>query len=228
MKKLLTLVLTILSFTTFSQEIKFEKPNYNKIEKEIQKKSSSYYYEKLKEKFNASDSTMTLEEKRHLYYGFSFQKEYSSSYHNKANDSLINVLNKQNHLTDDFKKIITFGNQILSENPFDLRVLNYQLYAYEKMQEKDNYIKKLTQFSIIVDAILSSGDGTSKENAFYVINVSHEYDILNIIGFEFVGSQSLIAGQYDYLKVKENNFKIDGLYFDISPSIKSIENMFKD
>lgn len=228
MKKLLTLVLTILSFTTFSQEIKFEKPNYNKIEKEIQKKSSSYYYEKLKEKFNASDSTMTLEEKRHLYYGFSFQKEYSSSYHNKANDSLINVLNKQNHLTDDFKKIITFGNQILSENPFDLRVLNYQLYAYEKMQEKDNYIKKLTQFSIIVDAILSSGDGTSKENAFYVINVSHEYDILNIIGFEFGGSQSLIAGQYDYLKVKENNFKIDGLYFDISPSIKSIENMFKD
>lgn len=228
MKKLLTLVLTILSFTTFSQEIKFEKPNYNKIEKEIQKKSSSYYYEKLKEKFNASDSTMTLEEKRHLYYGFSFQKEYSSSYHNKANDSLINVLNKQNHLTDDFKKIITFGNQILSENPFDLRVLNYQLYAYEKMQEKDNYIKKLTQFSIIVDAILSSGDGTSKENAIYVINVSHEYDILNIIGFEFVGSQSLIAGQYDYLKVKENNFKIDGLYFDISPSIKSIENMFKD
>ncbi|HLO72950.1 MAG TPA: DUF4919 domain-containing protein [Flavobacterium sp.] len=228
MKKLLTIVLTILSFTTFSQEIKFEKPNYNKIEKEIQKKSSSYYYEKLKEKFNASDSTMTLEEKRHLYYGFSFQKEYSSSYHNKANDSLINVLNKQNHLTDDFKKIITFGNQILSENPFDLRVLNYQLYAYEKMQEKDNYIKKLTQFSIIVDAILSSGDGTSKENAFYVINVSHEYDILNIIGFEFGGSQSLIAGQYDYLKVKENNFKIDGLYFDISPSIKSIENMFKD
>ncbi|NHM04282.1 DUF4919 domain-containing protein [Flavobacterium celericrescens] len=228
MKKLLTLVLTILSFTAYSQELKFEKPNYNKIEKEIEKKSSSYYYEKLKEKFNSSDSTMTLEEKRHLYYGFSFQKEYSSSYHNKANDSLMNILNKEDYSTDDFKKIIEFGNQILSENPFDLRVLNYQLYAYEKMQEKDNYMKKLTQFTIIVDAILSSGDGTSKENAIYVINVSHEYDILNIIGFEFGGSQSLIAGQYDYLKVKENKFKIDGLYFDISPSIKNIENMFKD
>ncbi|WP_288982743.1 DUF4919 domain-containing protein [uncultured Flavobacterium sp.] len=228
MKKLLTLVLTILSFTVYSQELKFEKPNYNKIEKEIEKKSSSYYYEKLKEKFNSSDSTMTLEEKRHLYYGFSFKKEYSSSYHNKANDSLMNILNKEDYSTDDFKKIIEFGNQILSENPFDLRVLNYQLYAYEKMQEKDNYMKKLTQFTIIVDAILSSGDGTSKENAIYVINVSHEYDILNIIGFEFGGSQSLIAGQYDYLKVKENKFKIDGLYFDISPSIKNIENMFKD
>src|SRR5574343_275871 len=191
MKKLLTLVLTILSFTAYSQELKFEKPNYNKIEKEI-------------------------------------QKEYSSSYHNKANDSLMNILNKEDYSTDDFKKIIEFGNQILSENPFDLRVLNYQLYAYEKMQEKDNYMKKLTQFTIIVDAILSSGDGTSKENAIYVINVSHEYDILNIIGFEFGGSQSLIAGQYDYLKVKENKFKIDGLYFDISPSIKNIENMFKD
>ena len=109
MKKLLTLVLTILSFTAYSQELKFEKPNYNKIEKEIEKKSSSYYYEKLKEKFNSSDSTMTLEEKRHLYYGFSFQKEYSSSYHNKANDSLMNILNKEDYSTDDFKKITCIG-----------------------------------------------------------------------------------------------------------------------
>ena len=73
----------------------------------------------------------------------------------------------------DFKKIITYGTAVLKENPFDLRTLNIMAYAYEKQNNLVAAKNSAIQISIIIDAIFSTGDGTSKENAFYVINVPH-------------------------------------------------------
>ena len=66
-----------------------------------------------------------------------------------------------------------------------------------------------------------------KKEAFYVIYTSHEYDLLNILGFQFGGSQSLIE-HYDYLTLAENEAKIEGLYFDVSPCLNSMSKMFKE
>lgn len=82
-------------------------------------------------------------------------------------------------------------------------------------------ISSTVKIRLLTDAILSSGDGLTEESAFYVINIPQEYDILNMIGFEFGGSQSLIKTN-DYLTVKENPANIKGLYFDISPRLAKI------
>jgi len=39
--------------------------------------------------------------------------------------------------------------------------------------------------------------------------------------------QSLIE-HYDYLTVAKNDAKIEGLYFDVSPCLNSMSNMFKE
>ncbi|OOG71593.1 DUF4919 domain-containing protein [Flavobacterium sp. A45] len=225
MKNTFLLILTFLSIISFAQDPEFRKPNYDEIKKEIKDANSVYYYPKLKQKFDSADFTMSMEEKRHLYYGFVFQDDYSAEYTSKNRDKFIEILQKKELNEIDYDQIISYGDSILKTSPFDLRVLNYQNIAFDKRGITNRMISSSSQIRIITNAILSSGDGLTKESAFYVTTISHEYDILNIIGFEFGGSQSLIK-TYDYLTVKENEDKIKGLYFDISPSLAKLDINF--
>mgnify|MGYP000591948074 CR=1 FL=1 len=169
---------------------------------------------------------MTLKEKRYLYYGYSFQHTYSPYGHSDFNDSLKVVFQKDQHNNKDLQQIIEYADSLLVDNPFDLRAMNYHLYAFEKLGKKVEFDKKHNQMSIIIDALLSSGDGLKKKTAFYVIYTSHEYALLSILGFEFGGKQSLID-HYDYLEVAKNPKKIEGLYFDVSPCLNSLHETFK-
>jgi hypothetical protein len=222
MKNIFPLLLSLVSIVSFAQDIEFKRPNYDAIKKEIKDTNSVYYYPKLKQKFNSADFTMTLEEKRHLYYGFVFQDDYSTEYASKNRNQFIEILQKKEINESDYDQLITYGDSILKKSPFDLRILNYQNIAFEKRGITNRMINSSSQIRIITNAILSSGDGMTEESALYVTTISHEYDILNILGFQFGGSQSLIK-TYDYLTVKENEDKIKGLYFDISPSLTKLD-----
>ena len=227
MKPLLILPFLLISFYSFSQDWEFEAPNYKKIEKNIQKKGSNLFYSNLMDRFKKADSTMTLEEKRHLYYGYTFDEKYSPYSHSNYNDSLKVVLQLDNHSANDLKEILRFGDSLLSANPFDLRAMDYQLYALEKSEDKKGFDNKMTQLTTVFDALASSGLGTTKKEAFYVISTSHEYDMLSILGFTFGGTQSLIE-HYDYLTVEKNDAGIEGFYFDVTPCLNSMSGMFKD
>lgn len=226
MKKIFSCILFLSFILVFSQKREFTAPNYKKIESAVKDKNSEYYYPTLIEKFNASDSTMTLEQKRHTYYGFVFQDQYSpyhfSDYSKKLNESI----NKENLTNDDFKKIIKLCDFVLIENPFDLRALSYKSFCLNKLEEKAELEKNIAKVNIVMEVLISSGDGISKETAFYVTNTSNEYDLLNMLGFEFGGKQSLID-HYDYLKLAENEYKIEGFYFDISPALENLSKKMK-
>jgi hypothetical protein len=220
----LFILLFVFSFSSFAEKKK--KPNYKKIEKEIKKKKSDFYYPKLWEKFMDADPNMTLEEKRHLYYGYIFQADYSAYGRAEYSDSLRSLMKIDNPSDSILNQIVIIGDSVIKEQAFDVRARNYQLYALDKLGNTIEYEKKLTQMKIIVQAIMSSGDGLTKKTAFYVFSVSHEYFILSILGYDFGGSQSLIE-HYDYLVVEKNKEGIKGFYFDISPSLNSLSDIFK-
>lgn len=221
MKKIILLLVLVFSSFSFSQDFELKRPDYKSIEKSIKDKKSNLNFEILFEKYQKGDTTMTIEEKRHLYYGFTFQKKYSSTYTSSYDDKLMAILKKDKLEPEDFEKIIEYGNEILKINPFDINVLDYLIYSYDIKKDNVNYNLAMGKLKIIIDAILSSGNGDKLENPLYVINVPHEYFILKILGFNYGGSQSLI-GNCDYLKVEENKYKIEGLYFDISPSLENL------
>lgn len=222
MKKIILLVLLFNCFTIFSQEFKFEAPDYKKIENTIKDKKSTLYYPKLQLKFKAADSTMTLEEKRHYYYGYTFQKEYAPYSKSKHSEKLEDFQKKENLTQKEYEKATELCNLILSENPFDIRTRNYKSYCLDKSERKKELENNILKTNIIFETILSSGDGVTKETAFYVINTSNEYALLNALGFEYGGNQSLIE-HYDFLTLKENQYKIKGFYFDISPCLNSFK-----
>lgn len=226
MKRFYLITILLFSQLVYSQEIIPEKPDYKKIEKEIKNKKSAYYYPVLMQRFREADSSFTLEEKRHLYYGYTFQPGYSPYKINPYQDSIQAVIQKDTLIESDYPVLLRFADSLLVDDPFNLRALNVKLFVFDHYSDMHNFFLTIQRMNAIFDAILSSGDGTSKKTALYVIAVSHEYEVLGLIGFEFGGQQSLIE-HYDYLTVKENQYTIDGLYFDVSPCLKHLDLMFK-
>lgn len=203
----------------------FNPPDYKKIEKAIKKKNSDFYYPNLMERFIKADSTLTAEQRKHLYYGFTFQPEYSPYGSSDYLDSLRVMWSKEKLTENDWKHVAAIGDSILADNPFDLRAINAKLNAFEKLENKEDFDKSVTRMTIILDALLGSGDGRSKKTAIYVISVSHEYDILGLFELQSVG-QSLVE-HYDYIELADNSGGVEGLYFDITPCMKHLSSMFK-
>jgi hypothetical protein len=227
MKSITSIIfLLFLSINGLAQIDKFEKPNYKKIEKAIKLENSNLFYKTLFNRFTKADSTMTLDERRHLYFGYVFNKKYVPYGHSSYSDSLRNLINNKKTEIIDFDLMLRFSDSILQEYPFDLRTMNIKLYALDKAYKRKEFDRCLNKVEIILDAIFSSGDGIKKKTALYVISPSHEYDILDVLGFQYGGQQSLIE-HFDYLKLAENAQGIEGLYFEISPCLNSLDKMFK-
>ncbi len=166
---------------------------------------------------------MTLEERRHLYYGYSFQKEYSPYSRADEEKKLRELLQKENADKKDLEKIIEYTDAILKLYPFSLRIKEYRIYSFRELGKNAEAEKESLQATIIIDAMLSTGNGVEKETCFYVINTLNEYEILNLLGFDFGGKQSLIDGQYDYLTLAENPYQLEGFYFDVSRCLQSLK-----
>lgn len=228
--KMRTVMLLFIIFQCYflkAQDWDIERPDYQIIEKNIKKAGSNLFYDLLMAKFQMGDSTMTLEEKRHLYYGYTFHENYHPYSRSDYSDSLKGVMELEHHTIVEYQRIINFSDSALYFNPFDLRAINSQLYALEKLGKKIEFDIKLNQLKLIIDALVSSGYGTNKEEAFFVIYTTHEYDLLEFLGFKYGGSQSLKDG-YDYLTVGENDAGVEGLYFDVSPCLLALNKMFKE
>ena len=192
MKIKLLILFIIASFQLFAQKLKYEKPDYKKIEKEISDKNSNSYYPLLIYRYNKSDTTLTKKEFELLYYGSIFQDSFSAYSHSDFSDSLRPLLSKESLVPEDYDKIIRFEKVVLNKFPFNLRDLNTLAYAYDKkgMQDSVQYIN--FKLDNILNTILNSGDGESTKTGWHVITVGDEYSLLNFLGYEFDGQQSLI------------------------------------
>lgn len=223
MKPLFSFFFLIFTTGAFCQTEEFSKPDYTQIEKNVGDKKSPLYFDTLFERYKKADSTMTIEEKRHLYYGYSYQKDYSPYSISESQEDLNNILRKQDSDKKTFEKLIKVSAKVLEDFPFSIRIKEYRIYAYKQLGKYKEAKAEEMQASIIIDAILSTGDGTSQENSFFVINTINEYEILDIMGFRFGGEQELIEHKYDYLTLAENSYNIKGFYFDVTRLFESFK-----
>jgi hypothetical protein len=214
MSRQILFIFLLFSAFSFSQELNFEAPNYKKIQKNIEDKNSEFYYPNLLKKLKENDSLITPEQYRHLYYGYTFQKEYNP-YKTSENEKLLSKYFQAADLKkSDYAEIIKISKAALEEFPMNLRVMNFLGYVYHLDGNEDMAKKTSINFHGLFEAFLKSGDGLDCKTAFHVISVSHEYVLLNMFQLENV-SQSL-QGKCDYMDFEKGKYKINGLYFDIS------------
>lgn len=211
-------------FNAYSQQLKFQKPDYELIKTEIQDTSSIYYYSKLMSRFMALDMTLNLSDFRHLYYGYIYQKEYQPYWKSQDEDKLLAFFQNENLNQKDYDEIIKIATHSIKEFPFDLRPMYLMAYIYHLKGDEEMNKKVSYRFQGLFQTIMSSGDGKSCETGFHVISVSHEYVILKMSQLQF--KKQFLIGDCDYLEVEKNERNIDGFYFNIKKLFeKNLENI---
>lgn len=220
-KGLFLFAFALIAATTFAQEPleDFTSPNYKAIEKEVTNSASNFYYPHLFERYKMGDSTLTIDEKRHIYYGYVFQPEYVATEISASNKIISELLAKQIFTNDDYDSILQHADVLLKEDPFNLRALNAKLFVYAQQNNVEAYKKNALKRRVIQDAIISSGDGMSAKTPFYVIKVAHEYDMLSFLGYRFGGTHKIVK-KCNYLTVDQNRYGVEKIYFEISPVLK--------
>ena len=198
-----------------SWEDNFEKPDYDRIKLNIENKKSNFYYAKLWDRYQQGDSTMTIEEKRHLYYGYVFNKNYSPYLSAHDANKVNAILNKEKPTEKEWKELVSLLNISLSVEPFHCRFLYYQSVAYNALNKSVEADKNMIKIWSIIDALSSTGYGLTKETAMHVIAVSSEYDYLFFNDLS-MRTQSLVNGGYDVLYLNPNDDGIEEMWFDVN------------
>ncbi len=224
MRKLSSIIISsIISISVFAQYEGPVAPNYKEISNEIKQ---GYNYSSLMAKYNAGDQNMTIEEQRFLYYGYVFQVGYNPTDTSSYNNKMASALSKQFLSDDDFNDVEKYAKILLNEDPFNLRALNALLLVYAQKDEVGQYKVTMQKRDIVQRAIASSGDGMTKKTPYYVIKVSHEYDILSFLGYKYGGSEKLEKNcKCNSVTLAPNPFDIDKIYFNISPALDYAKTM---
>lgn len=208
------ILFSLISNVTFSQNDIIE-VNYKKIKKEIEDVNSNYYYDSLFSRYSRNDTTLNELDYHYLYFGYTFNSNYNPYGRTDWSEKAVKLRSKGEMNDSDLDKLIQISSNILEEFPFDLDGLLYMVVAYDKKGDVENYNKWYRKYDGIISTILLSGDGLSEKTAIHVITTSDEYIILSILGFKFDGEQALVGKHFDRLKVSENEYNIEYLYFNV-------------
>ena len=198
----------------FAQRQPTVPPNYNSLQRIITDEKSDCYYPKLMQRYMANDTTMTMEQVRSLYYGYTLQKEYKPYYHNAKDSLLFTYARKVNKTIADCDTIIRLARQSLDVFPLDLYKLNQLAYAYHQTGRNDLAHLYSLKAKQIETAIFSTGNGRMQMTAWHVISVSDEYELIYLLGL-FPVDQRFVYSNCDFITVAKNRLGVKGFYFNI-------------
>jgi hypothetical protein len=214
---LMVLLISSVTAPIWSQHFSFTKVDFKNIRSVTGKKGSALYYPRLFERYSDNDTTLSREEFRYLYYGFTFQEEYRPYAVSDAENRVSALLVKDTLTVEDFSSIYTSYNEILLLHPFSLRYLLASSIACSRLGKEAEARTFYFKYDGILSTILSSGDGATEQSAWSVILLSDEYELIRSLGFNPSGKQKMLSeSRCDFIYVSANEYGIEGFYFDIS------------
>ncbi|MDE6340098.1 MAG: DUF4919 domain-containing protein [Muribaculaceae bacterium] len=203
------------------RKITVEKPNLEEIRKATLNPQSPYFFPKLMKKYESNDTTMTNEEYRHFYLGYMFQEDYDPYRVSDYAGVTDHLRMKTTHSKEEIDTIRKYAQLALADNPFDLRQMSFLVHVLR--EKRKDMSAKIWEYRLehLLGAIKSTGTGEDQDNAWYVIYPVHEYDMVQLLGYQATDAQYIEPG-YDYLTVvPDENSKIkrdkiaSGFYFNI-------------
>jgi hypothetical protein len=216
-RTILILLAILVTLPLHSQHFAYTRVDFKQIRSAVAKKKSALYYPVLFDRYQNNDTTLTREEFRYLYYGFTFQEEYQPYAIHDAEDAVSNRLKKDTLTVADFSIIYSQCREILELHPFRTRFLLVAAVACSQMGNAEEATLYYYKYHSILSAILSSGDGATEQSAWSIAFISDEYELIRLLGFTPSGKQKMLAeSRCDFISVESNEYAIEGFYFDIS------------
>lgn len=233
--RILTIIMTIVSLAlpaaaqskpaqgaaANKRKIKVERPDLEKIRERTLDPKSPSYFPKLKKKYETNDTTMTADEFRDFYLGYMFQEDYDPYRVSPYSGVTDELRSKPTHTKEEIDTIVKYAKLALADNPFDLRQMSFLVHVLK--ERRKDMSAKIWEYRLehLLGAIKSTGTGEDVENAWYVIYPMHEYDMVQLLGYEATDVNYIEPG-YDYLSVRpdetdkrKRDKSAEGFYFDI-------------
>ncbi len=207
--------------TDSKRKIVVAKPDLEEIRRNTLDPASKFYFPKLKKKYEVNDTTMTPEEFRNFYLGYMFQEDYDPYRVSPYSAITDEFRNKPTHTKEEIDTITKYAQLALEDNPFDLRQMSFLVHVLK--EKRKDMRAKIWEYRLehLLGAIKSTGTGESVENAWYVMYPAHEYDMVQLLGYEAVDAQFIDLG-YDYLAVqpdetdtRKRDKSAKGFYFNV-------------
>ncbi|MDP4201515.1 MAG: DUF4919 domain-containing protein [Bacteroidota bacterium] len=221
MKTFLFVLLCGLATVSVSgQKSAFQAPEYRRIEAATNDSNSSYFYPVLMNRYQKGDTTLSLKDYQMLYYGFLSSHDYTPRQFASVPDSIQKLLKKDALSKEEYGALIAYEKECLRKFPFNPDDLLRLSEALSKTGDTEESLRYKKQYEMVMETILSSGDGLTEKTAWHVIAINHEYGLLKALGYRFGGQQTLTDSNCDYLEVGENKAGIKGFYFDISQTLR--------
>lgn len=203
------------------RKIVVSKPDLDEIRTSTLDPTSKFYFPKLMAKYEHNDTTMTSEEYRHLYLGYMFQEDFDPYRQSPYAEKTMALRSKTNHTKEEIDTITKYAQLSLQDNPFDLRQMSFLVHVLK--ERRKDMRAKIWEYRLehLLGAIKSTGNGENVENAWYVIYPMHEYDMVQLLGYEATDADFIEPG-YDYLSVRPDESdtrrrdkSAKGFYFNV-------------
>ncbi|MFI3295371.1 MAG: DUF4919 domain-containing protein [Rikenellaceae bacterium] len=222
MKKYLVALLAITAWISCIAQEK-NPPDWNNIEFEVNNPSSEYYYPRLMERYVVADTSLTLDEYYHLYYGYVFQPSYKPLLRYPESDSLDNLFSHRSSISyNTFIKASKYANELVKKSPFSLRDINLLAYTLDNLDQKEAAAREMRKLQMLQQVILSTGSGLKEKSPYYIVLPSNGDDIIGLKGLTMVKS-IICSADIVFIQVSDmpkDMKKYKGFYFDISQVYK--------
>lgn len=207
------------AFLTASGAVEAQKisnVDFTVINDAVKAPKSRYHYPKLFTRYKANDTTLSKVDYKYLYYGQTVMAGYQPYTKNPRKKELSEALQQ-----NDYPRVIHIGKEILAAKPFDTNTIFGMVAAYTNLNDSQGKLWDY-KFRRLVDAILDSGDGLTRETAYVVTDPADEFIITGIFGLEVV-KHTVADDKYDLLEVAwPNEYNLKQLYFNIEKPLGTI------
>ncbi|MCD8287662.1 MAG: DUF4919 domain-containing protein [Porphyromonadaceae bacterium] len=188
--------------------------------------SSPYYFPSLMERYLDRDTAFTAEEYRYLYIGYSFQEDYDPYRVSPYLQALDTLYRRPQHTVEECALLIRYAERALADDPFDLRRMSVLVYANDLLDQPEEASFWQERIHGLLGAILSTGDGTSPETAWYIISPTHAFDLLNTWGV-VAEAYDFFPPCYDYIQVYDLIGDAQGYYFNVERIFEEYRRKFE-
>ncbi|MFD1257066.1 DUF4919 domain-containing protein [Mucilaginibacter terrae] len=210
MTRSLFLALLICIFTISTRAQVVSGVNFDEIKASVSRPGNTNYQTLLK-RAAITDSTLTPNDYKLLYFGQIFQTNY-----NPYGDAM--ALRDASKLVQEgkFNEAITAADVYLKDHPISLSAIYLKitaLYQQKKTAEMKPWIILLKG---LIAGITGSGDGKTEKTAMVVACVSDEYKVMSSLQVQMT-KQTLTATQCDKMTLAQpNSTGLTELYFNVS------------
>jgi len=155
--------------------------------------SGDFYLEDLQSQFRENPIKAGVETYRLMYYGKVFQTGFEKMKINGDQENFEKLFFKGK-----IESGLDYGMKAYEQDPVDLKTLYLLTASFSMLEMKDQEQYYGHQLGMLVEAILTSGNGKEVDNPFLVVTVGDQYVMKGILGFDSMKRSSSFDDFYIY------------------------------